>query len=61
VTALVVVRPGATLDEAGVVSFCRERLAAYKCPKAVVFAAELPRNSMGKVQKFRIVDDLTGH
>jgi acyl-CoA synthetase (AMP-forming)/AMP-acid ligase II len=27
------------------------RLAKYKCPKRVLFAAELPRNAMGKVQK----------
>ncbi len=58
VTALVVARPGVALDEAGVIAFCRERLAAYKCPKSVVFAPELPRNSMGKVQKFRIVEEL---
>ncbi|MDN0196709.1 AMP-binding protein [Streptomyces sp. S.PNR 29] len=31
--------------------FCRERLAAYKCPKSYEFVAELPRNAMGKLDK----------
>ncbi len=31
---------------------CRERLAPYKVPKRIEFTAALPRNSMGKVQKF---------
>jgi len=29
----------------------KQRLAGYKCPKRILFAAELPRNAMGKVQK----------
>jgi acyl-CoA synthetase (AMP-forming)/AMP-acid ligase II len=33
------------------IAFCRERLAAYKSPKSVVFKDSLPRNAMGKVQK----------
>jgi len=27
------------------------RLARFKCPKRVLFVDELPRNTMGKVQK----------
>jgi long-chain acyl-CoA synthetase len=30
---------------------CRERLAAYKCPKTYEFVSELPRNAMGKLDK----------
>jgi acyl-CoA synthetase (AMP-forming)/AMP-acid ligase II len=30
---------------------CGDRLARYKVPKAFHFVDELPRNSMGKVQK----------
>ncbi len=33
-----------------IIAFCRDRLAHYKCPKHVFFAA-LPRTSTGKVQK----------
>ncbi len=38
-----------TTDE--LIEFCRGRLARFKVPKAVRFVAELPRNSMGKIQK----------
>jgi len=34
-----------------VLSALKERLANYKIPKRVLFADELPRNTMGKVQK----------
>lgn len=32
-----------------IVSFCRERLSAFKLPQQVIFIDELPRNAMGKV------------
>ncbi|MFN4116958.1 MAG: AMP-binding protein, partial [Inhella sp.] len=51
VTAVVLAQPGALLDEAALIVAMRQRLAAFKCPKRIVFAAELPRNAMGKVQK----------
>ena len=38
-------------DEAVLIAACRERLAAYKAPKRIVFVDDLPRNAMGKVQK----------
>jgi acyl-CoA synthetase (AMP-forming)/AMP-acid ligase II len=37
--------------EAELIAFCRERLAAYKCPKTVDIADELPRNPTGKILK----------
>ncbi|NYZ17265.1 malonyl-CoA synthase [Azospirillum sp. RWY-5-1] len=37
--------------EADVVAACKEQLANFKVPKRVFFVDELPRNSMGKVQK----------
>ena len=40
-----------TGDEAAIIAACRERLAAFKAPKRIVFVDELPRNAMGKVQK----------
>ena len=49
--AYVVPRPGRTLDEAGVLAFCRERLAGYKIPRLVVFREELPRTPSGKPLK----------
>ncbi|HEX4198995.1 MAG TPA: AMP-binding protein [Caulobacteraceae bacterium] len=38
-------------DEAAVIRAARERLAAFKAPKRVVFVDDLPRNAMGKVEK----------
>ncbi len=51
VTAVVVARPGAAPSEAELIAQLRQRLAAYKLPKRILFADELPRNAMGKVQK----------
>ncbi len=51
VTAVVVLETGAALSEAEVHARLKERLAAYKLPKRVFFVKELPRNTMGKVQK----------
>ena len=51
--AFVSLRPGQTLSEAELIDFCRERLAHFKCPKAVEFV-ELPKTSTGKIQKFRL-------
>ncbi|WP_416899237.1 MAG: class I adenylate-forming enzyme family protein [Minwuia sp.] len=60
VTAMVVPREGAELTPEAVIGHCRENLAHYKAPRRVEIAAELPRNPMGKVQKFKIVESLTG-
>ncbi|EPC02119.1 malonyl-CoA synthase [Litchfieldella anticariensis FP35 = DSM 16096] len=51
VTAVVVSRPEAQLDEASVLDALTGRLAKYKQPKRVFFVDNLPRNTMGKVQK----------
>jgi malonyl-CoA/methylmalonyl-CoA synthetase len=51
VTAVVVSRPDAALTEGDVLSALQDRLAKYKQPKRVIFVEDLPRNTMGKVQK----------
>jgi malonyl-CoA/methylmalonyl-CoA synthetase len=51
VTALVVAKPGAAPSEAEILSAVQPRLARYKLPKRVLIVPELPRNTMGKVQK----------
>jgi malonyl-CoA/methylmalonyl-CoA synthetase len=51
VTAVVAAKKNADLSEDRVISALRERLAAYKLPKRVLFVEDLPRNAMGKVQK----------
>jgi len=51
VTAVVVRKPGASLDEGAIVAALKARIAAFKVPKRVHVVDELPRNAMGKVQK----------
>ncbi|MDE2384528.1 MAG: AMP-binding protein [Alphaproteobacteria bacterium] len=51
VTAVVVPRKGAALDGAAMIAELRVSLAAFKVPKSIHFVEELPRNTMGKVQK----------
>jgi malonyl-CoA/methylmalonyl-CoA synthetase len=51
VVAVVVVSGHAIADSAVFIRACREQLAAYKTPKAIVFADSLPRNAMGKVDR----------
>jgi acyl-CoA synthetase (AMP-forming)/AMP-acid ligase II len=38
-------------SEQDLIAFCREHLAAYKCPKTIDIADELPRNPTGKILK----------
>ena len=51
VTAVVVARNGATLGAADIIGALKGQVAGFKLPKRVFFAADLPRNAMGKVQK----------
>lgn len=51
VTAIVVVRPGQTIDEAQIIATLKREIATFKVPKRVHVVDELPRNAMGKVQK----------
>lgn len=51
VTAVVVVPKGSALTEKDVVARLDGRLAKFKQPKRVMIVDDLPRNTMGKVQK----------
>jgi malonyl-CoA/methylmalonyl-CoA synthetase len=59
VVAAVVAQPDAALEPATLRDQARERLAAYKVPKHVVIVEQLPRNTMGKVEKSRLRNELT--
>jgi fatty-acyl-CoA synthase len=58
---VVVPVPGAAITENDVLAVCRDNLARFKVPKRVVFhrAEELPTTPTGKVQKFRLVQQLS--
>jgi malonyl-CoA/methylmalonyl-CoA synthetase len=49
--AVVVAKPGATLVGDQIIASLKARLANFKIPKRCVIVDELPRNTMGKVQK----------
>lgn len=51
VIAVVIPKPGATLDGAAIVAALKTQIANFKVPKQVFVEPELPRNAMGKVQK----------
>ncbi len=53
--AFVTLKNGQTVSADELIAFCRQNMAAYKCPRTVVFG-ELPKTSTGKVQKFVLRD-----
>jgi long-chain acyl-CoA synthetase len=55
VMAVLILRPAQTLLTADIVTYCRERLAAYKCPRVFEFRSSLPKNTLGKVLKGDLV------
>jgi long-chain acyl-CoA synthetase len=55
VAALVVPRPGSSLAVDDLRAWCRERVAAYKYPRRIVFVDDLPKGPTGKILK-RAID-----
>jgi malonyl-CoA/methylmalonyl-CoA synthetase len=51
VTAVVVRTKADAIDEKTIIAALQDRLAKFKQPKKVIFLDDLPRNTMGKVQK----------
>ena len=51
--AFVELKPGQSASADDLMQWCRKHLAAYKCPRYVVFA-EIPKTSTGKIQKFKL-------
>jgi fatty-acyl-CoA synthase len=49
--AFIELKPGASATAEEIIAWCRQGLAAYKCPRHVVFM-EIPKTSTGKIQKF---------
>ena len=37
-----------------IIHFANTRLAAYKCPRSVIFLPELPKTATGKIQRFKL-------
>jgi len=62
-----VLKNGAAISEDDLITFCREHLADYKCPKTVHFVDDIPKGPTGKLLKRELAklaavqrnDDLT--
>lgn len=59
VTAVVVLRDGHTVEEEELLAHARESLAPFKIPKRVIFRADLPRNTAGKILKRELRTEYT--
>ena len=51
VVAVVVAKPGAAIDGPAMIGQLKASIANFKVPKHLFVVADLPRNTMGKVQK----------
>ncbi len=60
VVAVVVGKPGAALDGVVISAVLKTQIANFKVPKQVYVVGELPRNTMGKVQKNLLRDQHKG-
>jgi fatty-acyl-CoA synthase len=56
--AWIIVKPGQTATEDEVRDFCKGQIAHYKVPKYIQFVAEFPMTVTGKIQKFKIRDEM---
>ena len=61
ITAVVVLRDGATIDAEVVIARVREHLAGFKTPKSVIVVEELPKTSTGKIQKNLVRQQYADH
>ena len=56
VRAFVSLKPGAQAETDELIAFCRERLAAYKCPRSIDVLDELPKTPSGKILRRELRD-----
>ncbi|MFC4767824.1 class I adenylate-forming enzyme family protein [Effusibacillus consociatus] len=61
VAAVIVPKPGQTIDREQLQSFCRQSLAGYKIPRVILIVDQLPRNASGKVLKYKLRSDFKDH
>jgi len=58
VIAFVSAQPGVAIDVEALSRFCRERLAAYKCPSEIRVLADLPKTESGKITRNTLRDSI---
>lgn len=54
VHAVIVLKPGVTLEHEALVTHCRTRIGGYKCPRSMELRDELPMSGAGKILKFAL-------
>ena len=59
VHAFVTLSLNASLQEAELKAFCKERLAGYKCPKSIQIVPELPKTGIGKIARRLVRDQMS--
>lgn len=52
--ACIVLRQGMTATEEELITFARDRISHFKCPKGITFLTELPKNASGKILKVKL-------
>nr|WP_321500379.1 AMP-binding protein [uncultured Dethiosulfovibrio sp.] len=55
-----VIAEGEDISSSDLIAYCKERLAHYKVPRKIHFVQDLPRNSLGKVLRRVLRDELSG-
>ena len=60
-TAVVLPKPGETIDSAALIAALKIRLDGFKVPKSVIFVDQLPKTSTGKIQKNVVRSDHATH
>ncbi|HZU75381.1 MAG TPA: AMP-binding protein, partial [Dehalococcoidia bacterium] len=56
VEAVVALKPGQDVTEGELIAHAKERIAAFKAPKAIRFVPEIPRSATGKIQRRRLLE-----
>jgi acyl-CoA synthetase (AMP-forming)/AMP-acid ligase II len=60
VKAVVVLKPGSSIQREELIAFCKARLAPYKVPKSVEICDSLPHTEVGKVNKVKLKEIILG-
>ncbi|MEW6735381.1 MAG: AMP-binding protein, partial [Acidobacteriota bacterium] len=59
VAAAIILKDGAQAHSDDIIAYCRAHLADYKCPRRVFFCQQFPKTATGKIQKNRLIEQLT--
>jgi acyl-CoA synthetase (AMP-forming)/AMP-acid ligase II len=60
VKAVVVLKPGSSIQGEELIAFCKAQLAPYKVPKSVEISNSLPHTEVGKVNKVKLKEIILG-